>query len=82
MPNPAPYPSDILCGSKPGNYFLTGIDGVAAPNDDDVAKGAERLAKKGGTCKTPRGKGKCVRVACNNTTGIYVRTAFPMLPRC
>lgn len=61
------YPSSINCGSD-GN----GLTNVTPPTDVDLAKAASRLFKKGGKCTTPAGSGKCIRVACDNTSGIWM----------
>ncbi|KAG8526510.1 uncharacterized protein KY384_008710 [Bacidia gigantensis] len=67
----APIPDHIECGAGTGTDSPEGLPNIAAPDIEDLGKGADRLAKKGGTCTTPQGDGKCVRIACDNTTGIY-----------
>ena len=60
-------PASVNCGPS-GN----GFEGLSSPDVGDLPKAANRLAKKGGTCATPSGKGQCMRVACDNTTAIFM----------
>ena len=59
-------PAFVDCGGGKGFLGLTG------PDVNDLPKAADRLAEKGGTCTTPSGYGKCIRVACDNTTAIWM----------
>ena len=59
-------PASVDCGGGKGFLGLTG------PDVNDLPKAADRLAQKGGTCTTPTGYGQCIRVACDNTTAIWM----------
>ena len=66
-----PIPSSINCGAVI-SQSLSGLANVSPPDDTDLQKTANRLSKKGGTCTTPAGSGVCIRVACDDTTGIFM----------
>ena len=66
------YLASINCGKDNG-----GLANISPPDYTDLHKAASRLSNKGGTCTTPAGAGKCIRIACDDTTGIWVRFASP-----
>lgn len=65
------YPAHLDCGPDG-----KGFPGADPPDYGNLRDAANDLSDKGGTCTTPPGSGKCIRVACYNTTGIWVRSKF------